>query len=194
VSARVSLFLSSVAAHDLPACLDAIRSIKRGELRDWPRDTCAAPSSSESERDVDARAFDDASFEADADASAPSYAKFELSCVAHSLGAACVLAHLVQRGLASSGTARQAIARTVLLAPAGYHAQMPLLCHLVGPLLSLALRVLPCWHSIQLPSPLLRRAFAKLIADIRASSAGVRVSACALTAVRCVRMQRVLCS
>jgi hypothetical protein len=101
----------------------------------------------------------------------------EVSVIAHSMGAACVLAYLVQSGMCHR---EPGIARAILLAPAGYHVTAPLLCRLTGPLISLALRFLPI-HSFRLAWPTVRRLTTKLMADIRGSSAAGALFVAALT-------------
>ena len=72
------------------------------------------------------------------------------------------------------------ITRAILMAPAGYHLTAPLFCQLTGPLISLALRLLPI-HSFRLAWPTVRRLTTKLMADIRGSSAAGALFVAALT-------------
>jgi hypothetical protein len=146
------------AAHDLPAFIDTIHRLKRAELAG------AAATSSGADSGESA-------------VSPPEEPKVELSVVAHSMGAACVLAHLVQAGLRGRSAG---ITRAVLLAPAGYHATAPFFCRLTGPLISLAVRWLPI-HSFRLAWPLVRRLTTKLMADVRGSSAAGSLFVVALT-------------
>ena len=117
------------AAHDLPAFLDFIHELKQSELQRY--------SANNDVKSVDAREEID----------------IDVTCVAHSMGACCVLAHLVQAGLRGHPT--------VLIYCCYFLTRTCILIIVVVVVLFSLPRVfqeLFCWHRLAITSQ--RRSFA----------------------------------
>jgi len=88
---------------------------------------------------------------------------FKIAVVSHSMGSMATLMYIVNSRMKKID---HHLTTAILLSPAGYHQTAPLLCKLIGPLLSLFLKIFPnLIHSFRVPDKM-RIILAKMGEDI----------------------------
>ncbi|EGG13630.1 AB-hydrolase associated lipase region containing protein [Cavenderia fasciculata] len=85
-----------------------------------------------------------------------------ISAVAHSMGAACILMYIVMMGILKKN---HHLSRAILLSPAGYHRKAPKICDILGPLINVWLWFCPM-HVFKFPSDTIRVIIAKIYHDV----------------------------
>jgi len=91
--------------------------------------------------------------------------RFTLGCVAHSMGAMATLMYVTYWRMLGRPHHLDSL---VVLSPEGFHKTAPLMCKLLGPPISAALKILPI-YSFRFPSDFSRLLVTKMMEDVRES-------------------------
>lgn len=93
---------------------------------------------------------------------------FRLSVVSHSMGACATLMYIIQCRMQNIP---HHLSQAILLSPAGYHKNVPLICDIMGPLINLWLYLVPNFHVFRFPSDSARIWTAKAVHTVMNSPA-----------------------
>lgn len=91
---------------------------------------------------------------------------FDITVVAHSMGAMACLMYMIK---CKMDRKEHHLQRAILLSPAGYHKTAPLVIRIAGPIIYLFLKLCPSIYAFRFPSEFTRALIAKLVEDINRS-------------------------